>query len=71
MPLVYFKPVEAKKKVVKEGKEIYVCPTYMYPIRTGTRERPSFVLSVELDEGSEKAEYWTKRGTALLLSNGK
>lgn len=29
------------------------------------------MLSVDLDAGNEKSDYWTKRGTALLLSNSK
>ena len=36
MPIIHFKPVENKKKT---PKGIYQCPLYMYPVRTGTRER--------------------------------
>ena len=38
MPIIQFKPfyVEGKQKV-KKGLNLYQCPTYMYPIRTGVR----------------------------------
>lgn len=66
MPLIHFKPVEAKRK---STKNVYSCPLYIYPIRTGTRERPSFMIAVDLKCGAQKtAELWTQRGTALLLS---
>ena len=65
MPIIHFKPVEGKKKVLKG---FYSCPLYMYPIRTGTRERPSYVVSVDLKNGKGSADTWTKRGVALLLS---
>ena len=65
MPVIHFKPVENKKKATKG---IYSCPLYMYPIRTGSRERPSFVIIVDLKSGRASAELWTKRGTALLLA---
>jgi dynein heavy chain len=65
MPIVHFKPAENKKKA---GRGVYVCPLYMYPVRTGTRERPSFMIPVELKSGSMEPEFWVKRGTALLLS---
>ena len=65
MPIIHFKPVDGKKKA---GKNVYSCPTYMYPIRTGSRERPSYVITVDLKCGSANAEFWTKRGVAMLLS---
>ena len=65
MPTVHFQPSENKKKTVKG---VYVCPLYLYPIRTGTRERPSFMLPVDIRSGDVDGDYWTKRGTALLLS---
>ncbi|CAK4669134.1 unnamed protein product [Aphanomyces euteiches] len=66
MPMIHFKPVETKKKA---SKGTYSCPLYMYPIRTGTRERPSFMIAVDLKCGPGKSpDVWTKRGTALLLS---
>ena len=48
MPIIHFKPVENKKKV---PKGVYLCPMYLYPVRTGSRERPSFVINVELKSG--------------------
>jgi len=65
MPVIHFKPVENKKKA---SKGTYICPMYMYPVRTGTRERPSFVIEVELRSGKHNSDFWVKRGTALLLS---
>jgi len=72
MPIINFKPIDQKK--VRE-KGTYACPCYRYPIRTGTRENPSYVLSIRLQlppagEGSSKStpDFWIKRGTALLLS---
>lgn len=65
MPIVQFRPVEAKKKAVKG---MYACPTYYFPVRTGTRENPSFILSVDLKSGAVDPDHWVKRATALLLS---
>lgn len=65
MPIVHFKPVEAKKR---GGKGMYSCPLYLYPLRTGSRERPSFMLNVDIKSGSTEPEAWVKRGTALLLA---
>merc|ERR1712070_714473 len=48
MPIIHFKPTDGKKKL---SKGLYTCPLYLYPIRTGTRERPSFVIAVELKSG--------------------
>ena len=65
MPIIHFKPVESKKS---KAKGVYVCPLYLYPLRTGSRERPSFMLPLELKSGTVEPEFWTKRGTALLLA---
>jgi len=65
MPIIHFKPVEGKRKV---AKGFYGCPLYMYPVRTGTRERPSYVVSIDLRCGRFSSDFWTKRGVALLLS---
>ena len=67
MAIIHFKPVEGKKKATKG---YYSCPLYMYPVRTGTRERPSYVVSVDIRSGRYTAEFWTKRGVALLLAHG-
>ena len=65
MPIIHFKPIENKKSV-KKG--VYICPLYLYPLRTGSRERPSFMLALELKAGTVEPEFWTKRATALLLA---
>ena len=65
MPIIHFKPAEVRKKA---PKGIYQCPCYLYPIRTGSRERPSYTITVDLKQGSGEPEHWIKRGTALLLS---
>ena len=65
MPIIHFKPAEAKRKL---PRGIYQCPLYMYPVRTGTRERPSYMISVDLKSGPNDPEHYIKRGTALLLS---
>ena len=70
MPVVHFKPTERKREKTNGSSKstTYQCPLYMYPVRTGTRERPSFITMIELDAGGLGAEHWVKRGTALLLS---
>jgi dynein heavy chain, axonemal len=65
MPIIHFKPVEGKKRT---NKGFYTCPLYMYPIRSGSRERPSYVVSVDLRAGKFSSDFWTKRGVAMLLS---
>jgi dynein heavy chain len=66
MPIIHFKPSEGKKK---NQKGYYTCPMYMYPVRSGTRERPSYVTSIDVKTGPNMtAEKWTKRGVAMLLS---
>jgi len=64
MPIIHFKPSTTKKNL----KGLHKCPLYIYPVRTGTRERPSFMLEIDLRSGSRDTAFWTKRGTALLLS---
>ena len=75
MPIVHFRPAETKsvgdgKKEKKREKKqgTYQCPLYMYPVRTGSRERPSFMIMVDLKSGAGDSDFWIKRGTALLLS---
>jgi dynein heavy chain len=65
MPLIHFNPVENKKV---KTKGMYTCPIYMYPVRTGTRERPSFMIAADIKSGLQDSDFWTKRGTAMLLS---
>ncbi|CAH0554837.1 unnamed protein product [Brassicogethes aeneus] len=67
MPLINFKPMEVLKK---KTRGLYQCPCYYFPIRTGVQFRPAFVVAVDLKSGTEKADFWTKRGTALLCSLG-
>jgi len=67
MPIIQFKPVEARAR--RGGRGVYQCPLYMYPLRTGSRERPSFMITVDLKSGpNTEPEHWVKRGTALLLA---
>ncbi|EPY20242.1 dynein heavy chain, axonemal [Strigomonas culicis] len=66
MPIIHFKPKLRSNK--PKSPSIYECPLYMYPVRTGTRERPSYVVSVDLESGEAIPEHYTKRGTALLLA---
>ena len=70
MPIVHFKPVNRAASGGKRKRKAnqYACPLYYYPIRTGTRERPSFMRLVTLDAGPKGPDFWTLRGTALLLS---
>ncbi|XP_063305793.1 dynein axonemal heavy chain 2 [Pelobates fuscus] len=65
LPTVHFRPTESKKK---SSKGLYSCPCYYYPIRSGTADRASFVIAVDLRTGAVSAEHWIKRGTALLMS---
>lgn len=66
MPIIHFKP---KLRTTKAKlPSIYECPLYMYPVRTGTRERPSYVVTVDLESGEAIPQHYTKRGTALMLS---
>ena len=72
MPVIHFKPVEARRlggaADAARARAMYKCPMYLYPVRTGTRERPSFMGVVDLKTGSGEPEHWVRRGTALLLA---
>ena len=68
MPMLHFKPVESKKS---KAKGMYACPLYLYPLRTGSRERPSFMLYIDIKSGAVEPEVWIKRGTALLLATAE
>jgi len=65
MPIVHFKPIPQRKNY---PKGLHPTPCYFYPVRTGSRENPSFMLEVDLKSGPRDSNFWTKRGTALLLS---
>lgn len=60
MPVIHFKPIEPTKR---KSKGLYQCPCYYYPSRSD-----SYVIAVDLRTGTVDADFWTKRGTALLLS---
>ena len=65
MPVIQFRPVKDKKKAKIVN---YSCPCYYYSTREGTREKPSFMLYVDLKCGENGPEFWIKRGTALLMN---
>ncbi|KAJ3195453.1 Dynein heavy chain 2, axonemal [Irineochytrium annulatum] len=65
MPPIHFRPVESKKKA---SKGMYTCPLYYYPVRSGTRERPSLIIAMELKTGVYDQEFYIKKGTAALAS---
>lgn len=66
MPIIHFKPMEGRRKAIKG---FYSCPMYLYPVRSGSRERPSYVITVDLKGGRFSSDFWTKRGVAMLLSH--
>ena len=75
MPVIHFKPVVTEGKVKqKKGQNYYICPTFMYPNRSGVREKPSYMFSIQLPckgnptTGTLENDFWIKRGTALLMS---
>eukprot|EP00117_Sycon_ciliatum_P019779 scpid3161/ scgid17821/ Dynein heavy chain 2, axonemal; Axonemal beta dynein heavy chain 2; Ciliary dynein heavy chain 2 len=78
MPIIQFKPTAGKGKgkgdddiYVRKG-DYYKCPAYYYPIRDGTVDRESFIMTIDLKTGANHSQdYWIKRGTALLLSLGE
>ncbi|XP_056602033.1 dynein axonemal heavy chain 2 isoform X3 [Triplophysa dalaica] len=65
MPTIHFKPVESRKRV---AKNMYSCPCFYYPLRSGDAGHPSFVVAVDLKCGAMPCDHWIKRGTALLMS---
>ncbi len=65
MPVIHFKPIQ---KRVKPPQNVYECPCYYYPIRQGTVDKDSFMLKIDLKLGEQPAEFWIKRGTALVMS---
>jgi dynein heavy chain len=64
MPVIQFRPIKEKKK---KATGLYKCPTYIYPIRAGTVENPSFQFRINLKSGEFEPDFWKKRGTALLM----
>ncbi|XP_019714512.1 dynein heavy chain 2, axonemal-like [Hippocampus comes] len=65
IPAINFKPVENRKKM---AKNMYLCPCYYFPVRSGGAGRASFVIAVELKSGNVNPDHWIKRGAALLMS---
>lgn len=65
MPIIHFKPIKDRKN--KKVTGLYKCPCYIYPIRAGTTENPSYMFSVNLKSGEHPEDFWIKRGTALLM----
>jgi hypothetical protein len=65
MPVLWFKPTTRTKK---PPANMYQCPAYYYPIRTGTVYKDSFQMNIELKAGERSNDYWVKRGAAILLS---
>lgn len=53
----------------EQQASLYSCPVYYYPNRVGSPTRPSFVVWVDVKSGaSTPADFWIKRGSAMLLS---
>ncbi|KAF3697610.1 Dynein heavy chain 2, axonemal Axonemal beta dynein heavy chain 2 Ciliary dynein heavy chain 2 [Channa argus] len=65
IPTIHFKPVENRKKM---AKNMYLCPCYYLPVRSGKGDRASFVIGIEIKSGAMTPDHWIKRGTALLMS---
>lgn len=66
MPVLHFKPIQRR---AKPPQNVYECPCFYYPKRSGTIARESWMLRVDLKSGKESSEFWVKRGTALLMSD--
>ena len=66
MPVLWFRPVEQRRR--SGPKRHYSCPVYLTALRSGTRERPSFLTHIDLKPGTRTPDHWILRGTALLLS---
>lgn len=70
LPTVLMKPVEKLGRAPK-NTFFYECPVYVYPIRTASRENPSYLFTIRLPMAKEmKESFFIKRGTACLLSLG-
>jgi dynein heavy chain len=68
LPTVLMKPVEKLSRGANKIKH-YNSPVYVYPIRYGTRERPSYLFTIKLPMSPEYDEaFFIKRGAACLLS---
>jgi len=65
MPILHFKPIQKRSK---PPQNIYECPCYYYPNRAGDVTKDSWMLRIDLKSGDYPAEFWIKRGTAILMS---
>jgi len=65
MPVLHFKPIQ---KRAKPPQNIYECPCYYYPLRAGDVTKESWMMRIDLKSGEFPAEFWIKRGTAILMS---
>ena len=65
MPVIHFKPISKRTKPMTN---VYECPVYYYPTRQGTPYKDSFQMQVLLRLGEESADFWIKRGAAMLMS---
>jgi len=48
MPVLHFKPIQ---KRTKPPQNVFECPCYYYPLRSGTVGKDSFMLRVDLKSG--------------------
>ncbi|CAD8108771.1 unnamed protein product [Paramecium sonneborni] len=66
LTMMFFQPMEE----YQIGEEFYNCPCYKTSNRTGvlstTGQSTNFILSIDLMTKTEKPEYWTLRGTAII-----
>ncbi|GIQ83671.1 dynein heavy chain, partial [Kipferlia bialata] len=77
LPVIHLVPIEVSKLHRKNKKRdngslpaVFTAPCYYYPQRTGTREKPSFIIGIEVLTGALSQEHWIKRGVGLLLNVG-
>ena len=64
MPIIHFKPVYNKKN----EENNYKIPLYLYGNRAGSLDRPSLLMEIDISAGQYDANFWIKRGAALLLT---
>jgi len=67
MPVLHFKPIQ---KRAKPPQNVYSCPCYYYPVRTGTVTIESWMFMIDVKSGEFSQEFWAKRGAAILMSLG-
>ncbi|VVC43185.1 Dynein heavy chain, domain-2,Dynein heavy chain domain,Dynein heavy chain, domain-1,Dynein heavy chain, P- [Cinara cedri] len=65
LPVINFVPVEGKIRL----KDFYLIPVYYCPERNNKMHSSnSCVVVLNLKSGAQNPDYWTKRGTAILLN---